>query len=52
MKNGSKNERILDGKTFQNYALCNEFIDFDRFGKSRKIDAKMATKMVQKSADL
>jgi hypothetical protein len=24
-KNESKNDRFFDGKTFQNYALCNEF---------------------------
>jgi len=25
MKNGSKNDGFFNGKTFQNYALCNEF---------------------------
>jgi hypothetical protein len=25
MKNGWTNDRFFDGKTFQNYALCNEF---------------------------
>ena len=28
MENGLKNDGFLDGKTFQNYALCNEFMVF------------------------
>ena len=33
---GSKNERFWDAKTFQNYALCNEFMTFGDSAKVRK----------------
>ena len=36
MKNGSKNDRFFDGKTFQNYALCNEFTFFGILEKVEK----------------
>ena len=38
MKNGSKNDRFFDGKTFQNYALCNEF---KLFAISEKVEKSM-----------
>jgi len=36
MKNGLKNIGFLDGKTFQNYALCNEFMVFAICEKVKK----------------
>ena len=32
-ENGSENDRFWDAKTFQNYALCNEFTIFSVYGK-------------------
>ena len=43
MKNGLKQNGFLDGKTFQNYALCNEFMVFaicEKIEKSIKIVPK------------
>ena len=39
MKNGLKNDRLFDGKTFQNYALCTEF---KVFGILEKVEKSMA----------
>ena len=46
MKNGSKNDRFFDGKTFQNYALCNEFKLFGILEKVEKSMPKWPPKVI------
>ena len=49
MKKGLTNERFRDVKTFQNYALCNEFMTFTDSEQTEQNDAKMVHKMIPKS---
>ena len=52
MKNGLKKSDFLDGKTFQNYALCNEFMTFSESEQKWKIDTKLLPKCHQKSKEI
>ena len=46
-KNGSNNYRFFNGKTFQNYALCNEFKVFGILEKVEKSMPKWPSKVMK-----
>ena len=46
-KKGSENEKFWDAKTFQNYALCNEFMTFSESEKVGKSMPKWLPKVIQ-----
>ena len=47
LKNGSENDRFWDAKTFQNYALCNEFMTPSYSEKIRKSMPKWLPKVME-----
>ena len=51
-KHESKNESILDEKTFESVVRVTNFKVFAISEKNRKIDAKMAPKIIKKSTKI